>query len=231
MQPVMSRSNRIRVAIVNDYELIVEGLRELLQPFGDTIEIVEMRVGEPARYPVDVALYDSFAMGSMGWAILDQLIHDPQVASTIVYSNRVPKPYEKEVLQRGARAVLSKATSADGIVDALQAATAGTPVVLAHRINVESGPGTWPGKAFGLSEREAETLALICQGLSNVEIAERLILTLNTVKTYIRSSYRKIGATTRAEAVLWGSQNGFASAAIPLPRLHNASRPSLPVAH
>ena len=52
-------------------------------------------------------------------------------------------------------------------------------------------------------------LALITQGLSNQEIAERSYLAINSVKTYIRTAYRKIDVTRRAQAVAWGMRHGF----------------------
>ena len=52
-------------------------------------------------------------------------------------------------------------------------------------------------------------LALIAQGLSNQEIAERAFLSINSVKTYIRSAYRKIGVQRRTQAVIWATRNGF----------------------
>ena len=52
-------------------------------------------------------------------------------------------------------------------------------------------------------------IALITQGLSNLDIAERAFLSANTVKTYIRSAYRKIGVKNRQQAVIWGVNNGF----------------------
>lgn len=61
---------------------------------------------------------------------------------------------------------------------------------------------------FGLSDREEEVLALIVAGLSNREIAERAYISINSVKTYIRSAYRKIGVTSRSQAVAWGLRNG-----------------------
>ncbi len=67
----------------------------------------------------------------------------------------------------------------------------------------------WPGKEHGLTAREAEIIALITQGLSNQEIAERSYLSINSVKTYIRTAYRKIGVERRAQAVLWGIKHGF----------------------
>ena len=52
-------------------------------------------------------------------------------------------------------------------------------------------------------------LALICQGLSNEEIGRHVFLGINTIKTHIRHLYRKIGATSRSQAVIWGLQRGF----------------------
>ena len=69
--------------------------------------------------------------------------------------------------------------------------------------------GDWPGREEGLTVREAEVLALITQGLSNAELADRTHLSINSVKTYIRSAYRRIGVRSRTEAVLWGVEHGF----------------------
>jgi len=52
-------------------------------------------------------------------------------------------------------------------------------------------------------------IALISQGLSNQDIADKTYLSINSVKTYIRAAYRKIGAETRAQAVIWGLTHGF----------------------
>ena len=71
------------------------------------------------------------------------------------------------------------------------------------------GPDKWPAKEAGLSPREAEVVSLIVQGLSNEQIAEQCYLSLNTVKTYVRSAYRKMDVTTRAQAVAWGIENGL----------------------
>ena len=67
----------------------------------------------------------------------------------------------------------------------------------------------WPGRSEGLSDREAEIIALITQGKSNAEIAALTYLSINSVKTYIRTGYRKIGVSSRTQAVLWGIEHGF----------------------
>jgi DNA-binding CsgD family transcriptional regulator len=60
-----------------------------------------------------------------------------------------------------------------------------------------------------LTDRESEILALITQGKSNAEVAALTYLSPNTVKSYIRAAYRKIGVESRTQAVLWGVKNGF----------------------
>jgi DNA-binding CsgD family transcriptional regulator len=71
------------------------------------------------------------------------------------------------------------------------------------------------GAEVGLSPRENDVMRGIVAGLSNVEIAAELFLSINSVKTYIRSAYRKIGVTTRAQAVSWCVRNGFPAPAPP----------------
>ena len=71
------------------------------------------------------------------------------------------------------------------------------------------GQGEWPGRHAKLSAREAEVLALITQGYTNNDIASRSYLSINSVKSYIRSAYRKISVERRSQAVRWGMENGM----------------------
>jgi two-component system, NarL family, response regulator LiaR len=66
-----------------------------------------------------------------------------------------------------------------------------------------------PVPTHHLSTRESQILALIVRGLSNQEIAETAFLSINSVKTYIRTAYRKMGVTRRSQAVVWAMQHGF----------------------
>jgi len=66
------------------------------------------------------------------------------------------------------------------------------------------------GREHGLTLRESQVLALITDGLTNLEIAEATYLSINSVKTYIRTAYRKIGVNRRAQAVAWGMTHGYA---------------------
>ncbi|CAN5251902.1 hypothetical protein BH09ACT12_BH09ACT12_06980 [soil metagenome] len=68
---------------------------------------------------------------------------------------------------------------------------------------------TWRAELADLSPRERDVLCLITNCLTNQEISDRLYVSLNSVKTYIRGAYRKIGVTTRAQAVVWGVRHGL----------------------
>jgi DNA-binding NarL/FixJ family response regulator len=112
-------------------------------------------------------------------------------------------------LALGVSGYLSKTLHAAELVEALRAVHAGEQHVSVDFELGGSEPGDWPGRAQGLTRREAEVIALITQGLSNAQIADRASLSINSVKTYIRQSYQKMGVGTRAQAVLWGVHNGF----------------------
>jgi DNA-binding CsgD family transcriptional regulator len=68
------------------------------------------------------------------------------------------------------------------------------------------------GQQHGLTRRESEVISWITAGLTNSEIAAQTYLSINSIKTYIRSAYRKIGVNRRAQAAVWGLTHGFAPA-------------------
>ncbi|MDF1606229.1 response regulator transcription factor [Nocardioides sp. YIM 152315] len=81
-------------------------------------------------------------------------------------------------------------------------------------VEAAAGYGLAEPAGAALSEREEQVLALIAQGLTNQEIADRVFISINSVKTYIRSAYRKIGVSSRSQAVAWGLRKGV----LPPPR-------------
>ncbi|MDO9457321.1 response regulator transcription factor, partial [Nocardioides sp.] len=109
----------------------------------------------------------------------------------------------------GVHGYLSKALSGRELVAALESVHAGETVISTPAAKARNTAGDWPGRGEGLSDREAEVLALITQGKSNAEVAALTYLSPNTVKSYIRGLYRKIEVDSRTQAVLWGVRNGF----------------------
>ncbi|UFN42866.1 response regulator transcription factor [Nocardioides okcheonensis] len=199
----------IRVALVNDDEVVVRGLDAMLRSYSNRVEVVELVAGKPVSQPVDVALYDTFGMGQGNGDSVRRLVENPQVRRVAVYTWNFQPWLTRETLDRGVRGYLSKSLPASRLVEALAAISAGQVVVSPSRGRSALVGGDWPGREEGLTAREAEVISLITMGLSNQEIADRTLLSLNSIKSYIRSAYRKIEVDSRSKAVLWGLAHGM----------------------
>ena len=144
--------------------------------------------------------------------LADYIARSP--APVVVFAASDDPAAVQAAVAKGAAGYIHKGVTLGGLVDALQRIHAGQPVVelgatVSDRDEPEVGTAAWPGQEHGLTERESEVLSLICQGLSNQQVAQNLYLSINSVKTYIRTLYRKIGAQSRSQAVIWGLQRGF----------------------
>ncbi len=199
----------VRVAIVNDYEIVVAGVAEVLAPYRDRVHVVELDSRMPVLRDVDVVLYDSFGQVQGDDIDVSSLVADG-TAKIVVFSWNTEAAVVDGALRQGAHSYLSKGLSGEALVASLERIQAGDRLTPATEAMPEGDQfGRWPGDGHGLSAREAEVLALICQGLSNQEVASRAFLGINTIKTHIRHLYRKIGVTSRTQAVVWARQNGF----------------------
>lgn len=205
-------SRPVRVALVNDYAIVVRGMCRMLTDVPDRIQIVEFDLQTGVKNPVDVALYDNFG-AIPGHAVdIADLVENPNVGAVVVYTWKMQRELIDAALAQGVRGYLSKSLGREALVVALERVAAGEHVVLPEGDIGESGSievvaGDWPGREVGLSARQAEIVSLITAGLTNAEIAASTYLSMNTVKTYIRHAYQHMGVTTRTQAVLWGVQH------------------------
>jgi DNA-binding NarL/FixJ family response regulator len=197
----------LRLAIVDDYAVVIAGVASFLA--AERIDVVETGASMPVVTDVDIVLYDTFGQIQGDGIDLQDFVRDSG-AKVVIYSWNLRPEMIEQAIAGGARGYLSKVLTGPEIVAALERVMSGEVVILPgdHETSV-AGAGDWPGRSAGLSPREAEILALITQGLSNQEIAERAYLSINSVKTYIRTAYRRIGVTSRTQAVLWAVENGF----------------------
>ncbi|MBF4767673.1 response regulator transcription factor [Nocardioides agariphilus] len=196
---------------MNDYEIVVVGLQTMLAPYADRVRVVELDSLLPVHSNVDVLLFDAFGRERVTGPV-EQTINETD-AKVVIYTWHLEPELVKHALAKGAVGCVSKTLDPLDLVGAIEKVSAGSIVVSdtdpAEAMAAEIEHGGWPGREHGLSARESEVLALIAQGLSNQEIADRAFLSINSVKTYIRSAYRKIGVERRTQAVLWATRNGF----------------------
>ncbi len=195
---------RVRLALAPDAPVVVAGTRALLATSAPEIDVVclaDVRA-DPGR--VEVLLYDPQRHRIADFGPLHRT--SPGLVP-IAYSWSVRPDVVDEARRDGAAAYLSKELSEEEVATAIRAIRAG------HRGRFLVQPFV-PARSretrpLGLTEREQDVLELVTRGLSNDEIALRLFLSVNSVKSYIRTAYRKIGATRRSQAVLWGVQHGM----------------------
>ena len=208
MDPTSPRP--ITVALVDDYDVVVIGVANILGQYPERVVIAEIDTNKPLSDEVDIVLYDSFAQPESDQDEIKVLIDNPRAHNVVVYTWNFHPDLVEQARHQGVRGYLSKSMPADDLVAALEAVHSGEVVVSEPPPRARPASGSdWPGRGRGLSDREAEVLALITQGKSNDEIAALCYLSINTVKSYVRSAYRKIGVDSRTQAVLWGIDNGF----------------------
>ena len=192
---------------MDDYDVVVQGLARMFEPLKHRIQVVEVSTNRPGVERVDIALIDSFAQTRD----VNDVLAEANALRYVFYSWSL----EPELIETWARfgvvGFLDKRLTAEELADALERIHGGESGVTSadYPTSPDLDLGDWPGRGHGLSAREAEVVALITQGLGNDEIADRMYTTINTVKTYIRTAYRKMGVDSRTRAVLWGVDNGF----------------------
>jgi DNA-binding NarL/FixJ family response regulator len=200
----------LSIALVDDYDIVVMGIAHILEQYRDRVVIAELDTNKDVSDMVDIVLYDSFAQPESDHDEISVLIRNQRARRVAVYTWNFDPDLIESARQQGVHGYLSKALPARELVAALEAIHAGDIVISDPPFRVRSIGGlNWPGRSEGLTDRESEILALITQGKSNAEVATLTYLSPNTVKSYIRTIYRKIDVSSRTQAVLWGVRHGF----------------------
>ena len=197
----------IRVALSNDYEVVLHGVTAMLAGHPDRVEVAVCTTAIKMPVDVDVILYDTFGR----LPLHDEKLRDiVELNSAKVVVNSWDSYPLDDARLKGAAGYIHKGLGGAELVEAITAIHEGrTWESRDPEVDDDHAMPTWPGQEHGLSARESEVLTFIARGLSNQEIAERAYLSINTVKTYIRTAYRKIGVESRAQAVGWALRNGF----------------------
>jgi DNA-binding NarL/FixJ family response regulator len=208
----MSEEETIRVLIVDDHRMVREGLKAMLQ---DTVvdvvaeaENIERALEQIAATCPDAVLLDVRLQGQSGLdacRLITERFPGLAVVFLTVYED---EQYVFEALRAGAKGYMLKRASAEDIVRVLRGVRAGRTILdealtgdIALRASRVRPGQIWPGSEFGITQRESEVLRAVVDGLNNKAIAEQLVISEDTVKTHVRSIFRKLGVTDRAQAV------------------------------
>ena len=205
----------IRVLVVDDQRLVREGLTALLE-LGDDLELVGVAADGAqaldlvAEQHPDVVLMDLRMPVMDGVEATRRISRDHPGVEVVVLTTHADDDSVLAALHAGARGYLTKDAGMAEIARAVAAADAGQALLdpqvqaqVLHRLTAGDRPAP-------ITDRETEVLALIADGLSNAEIATRLVVSEATVKTHINRIFAKTAARDRAQAVRWAYQHGVA---------------------
>jgi DNA-binding NarL/FixJ family response regulator len=188
--------------VINDYDRVVRGVESILAPFGDRVRVVGHDVGTTPEESADVALFDTFAGRRRTLARAAEVIQAGAAKNVVLYTWDATPEFLRGARDVGASGVLLKTRSGELLVDSLERIAAGEKIGLDPSSDHDAGP-----RIVELSDRESEVLALIALGLTNAEVAEELYLSIETVKTYVKRLYSKLGVHNRAQAALAASNH------------------------
>lgn len=218
----MTGEQPVRIVLVDDHEMVIEGLKAMLAAFADRVSVVGQAVGAERAIPVieeldpDIVLSDVRMRGSSGLdlcATLRERDPDRKVVMLSVYDD---EQYLFQALRVGAAGYLLKSIGSDELVRQLefvhQGETAIDPGMAARAVDTAARMQRdefWPGARHGLTQRESEILSYVVSGLTNRGIATKLVIGEETVKTHLKSIYRKLGVSDRAGAVATALREGI----------------------
>lgn len=196
----------IRVIVVDDHELIREGLRKVFDRESD-IELVDTgRCASDAidllrQHEVDVVVMDFNMPGRSGLDVIDHLHALKPGLPVLILSMMPERDLAMRALKAGAAGFVSKESAATEIVDALRRVASGKRYLSPELADVLATQVVNPvdDEQGGLTNREFQVLRMIASGKKSRIIAEDLSLSVNTVATYRRRIYEKLGLRSEAE--------------------------------
>ena len=209
----MSAANPIRVMIADDHGMVRRGLGTILKVRADLELVGEASSGAEAlelcqQSQPDVVLMD-LVMPEMGGAEATRLIRErcPNV-QVIALTSFQEKELVREALRAGAIGYLLKNVSAEDLAAAIREAHAGrstlAPEAIQALIAAETRSAVQSAdlaETYALTPREREVLALMVEGLTNPDIAQRLVVSRSTAKAHVSNILSKLGVSNRGEAI------------------------------
>lgn len=152
----------ITVALVDDYDVVLIGVANIIDRYGERVVVAEIDANTPVEDVVDIVLYDCFAQPESDHENIAALIKNPRAKRVVVYTWNFQPALIEAARQQGVHGYLSKSLPARELISALEAVHAGELVISKPPGRAGGVNGLdWPGRGEGLTEREAEILALI----------------------------------------------------------------------
>lgn len=212
----------INVMLVDDHEVVLEGLIRILEKQGGVKIVTVARSAEEAlekieRFPVDVIIVDIQLPGMNGIELIKRVKSEHPRIEAITLTVFDDEEFAKQAIKSGAIGYVIKDAAKEELVKAVRAAAKGESLIstsVARKLidEITEPAGRRKKKEEGvaeLSQRETDVIRLMTRGYNNRQIADILFISEHTVKVHIRNIFRKIGVVDRTNAVLWALERGI----------------------
>lgn len=220
-----AHERQIRVVLVDDHNLVRAGLRVLIEQQRTLHVVGEAETSAAAldlvaREQPDVVVLDLDLGGESGVELIPELRAVTNHARILVLTGLVHAEQHQQAIRLGAIGLVQKAQAFDVLIHAIEHVADGEAwldpgLVASVLTDMSRAPGETQldpevAKIASLTEREREVVALICEGLQNRSIGERLAITETTVRHHLTSIFAKLGVDNRLELVIYAYRNGLA---------------------
>jgi two-component system, NarL family, nitrate/nitrite response regulator NarL len=211
-------SAAMRILLADDHDLVRDSIEEFLKRLDRDVEVLHastlpqaLDLARQKDSALDAILLDLRMPGMNGLAGLKAMCAACATVPVVIISGETDPDTVRGALQAGAAGFLPKTMRGTAMLGAMRLILSGEryvpDLVVAER--AESGSGASSGAFSGLTQREREVMSLLVQGLPNKEISQRLKIEVVTVALHLRSIYRKLGVSSRTQAVRLAMQQGW----------------------
>ncbi|MBI4287281.1 MAG: response regulator transcription factor [Chloroflexi bacterium] len=208
------------IVLAEDHHIVRKGLHALLEAESDFKVVGEASDGIEAvelteRLKPDVLVCDLIMPGQNGQEVTRKVVHDSPQTRVIILSMYDKEAYVLDALKAGARAYVLKGSAADELVKAIREVLAGrrylSPPLSERAVDAYAQKATAGAMDpyDRLTDREKEILHLAAEGLTNAEIASRLVVSPRTAETHRTNMMRKLALTNRADLVRYAIKRGI----------------------
>ena len=210
----------IRILIADDHAVVREGLQSLISIKSDMTVVGEAKDGLEAvakahALQPDVILLDMLMPRMDGLAAIAEIKKYDPAARILILTSFAEDEKVVPAIKAGALGYLLKDSSPQQLIDAIRDVYVGRsslhPTVARIVIGELNRPPSLPATPDSLTEREVETLKLVAQGLSNQEIADKLVVSVRTVGKHVSGILDKLQLANRTQVTLYALRNGIAT--------------------
>jgi two-component system nitrate/nitrite response regulator NarL len=223
---------RIKIVLVDDHAVIRAGLRLLIEArcdmkvVGEAANAADAIAVTTSTQP-DVIVLDLNLVGDSGLDCLPRLLAVAPRARVLVLTGVNDYEMHRQAARLGARGLVHKAKAAEVILKAIERVHAGEvwfdQYLISGMLTEMAHPGghkkngAEEAKITSLTRREHEVVGLVCEGLRNKQISERLFISQTTVSHHLTSAFSKLGVTDRLELVVYAYTQGIVKPPSPSP--------------